>query len=308
MIIRCVEGELLLGVVEAIEVSPAPKAILRSLSALSGQQTEKKSRSQEADGGGEAGFTLSFLPLCPAKAGLLVFRVQSIMSHWNEILVAAEALNKLGLWAQLLVLALGLGIVLVGRHLFRHTAGFAAATSFWLVAHTTMAQSFFPPEARTALALGIMVVGFYTFGLVLPVAGALMASGLIGVELGLRVGKTVGADLQVSVALGAFGLVILAGLFHTRMASLLPALAGSALITFSGFAFSKGLPSAPSAFSVPMVWLSIWFTLTVLAVAWDVLRDHWERLLRHRRVLAEEERARKLREAEDRRRYARYLS
>lgn len=230
------------------------------------------------------------------------------MNHWNEILVAAKALHRWGAFAQLGVFLFGLAIVLVGRRIFRPSAGLLAGVAFWLVAHTSLAQSFLPPEAKTVLALGVMVLGFFVFGVLLPMAGALMAAGLIGVELGLRLGAMAGADLQISVIIGSVGMVIVGGLLHPIMASLIPALVGTGLMSLALFVLAASHPQAPEGIRVPMVWLSIWFMLCSLAIGWDVLLDKWERRYRHRRAVKEDERAQLEREERDRKRYARYMS
>lgn len=230
------------------------------------------------------------------------------MTHWQELLSAARLLDSLGPVAQLGLMAMGFAVLFLGNHLFRPAAGLVGALAFWLVAHTAMAQSILPPEAQTRLALGAMSAGFYTFGLMLPLSAVLMASGLLGVEAGVRLSAVTGIDTQLCVVLVSLAFVLAAGALHARMRSLIPALVGAGWVAFAGFVFVGGLSSAPEGARVPHVWFSVWITLTLLGHGWDILREGLENKARIRRERREEEKARERRLEEERKRYARYMT
>lgn len=230
------------------------------------------------------------------------------MNHWDELLNAGRLLHSAGSLAYFALAVAGLLVLFLGSHLSRPASGLVAATAFWLVAHTTLAQSFLPPQARTAFALAAMCAGFFLFGLMFPLSAVLMASGLLGVEAGLRIAGSLGGDPRLGVILVSFAFVVLAGSAHRWMRSVVPAAVGAGAVTFSAFMHVATLPGMPEAARLPLTWLAAWLALASIGFGWDRLRVRWMKNLRHRRAIARDAEARRIREEQDRARYARYMS
>jgi hypothetical protein len=224
-----------------------------------------------------------------------------------QLLAAALAVASLGTGGAGLVAGAGLVVLLLGHRVFRPVAGLAAAGGLaLLVAIATTRLHVALPVAPPLAIAGAAVLGLL-LGLVFPVLGTVLTASALGLGAGLLVAEVFPASNDLALLFCCVGGALVAGILWSELPTILPPVAGAALMTLGAWGAAGASGAAPKLFRLPAMWVAILGVLVVAGIGVERARF----AAREKRAVTKKSSAdadaAKRRDAEQRARYAKYL-
>lgn len=230
------------------------------------------------------------------------------MQDVSALVDVALSVARLGARNALALALLGVLVMLLGQKAFRPVAAAVAAAGAGLAVALALSKWLPEPPVSQGLIVATAAVLVGVLGLLAPTFATIVAAVCFGWLAGDFVGARAPAHAETALLVGVLGSLVAASAIAGFLPRFVTAVVGGLSAAVGAWAWTGASGLSPALFRVPAIWVVLAGVLVVVACAVEQVRYRAAMAAGDRRHAREADRARRLKEQEDRARYDRYMN